>query len=129
MRYLSVREVAELHYRIIEEAGGSHGIRDFAALVSAVAQPRITFRGKDLHPTVIEKAAALSFSLIRNHPFLDGNKRVGHAAMEVFLLLNGREIAADEKEQETLILGVAEGRLEREELVAWLKAHTLDVSL
>ena len=70
------------------------------ALESALAQPQMTFGGEDLYPTLVDKAAALGYALIKNHPFLDGNKRTGHAAMEVFLVLNGYEIHADVEEQE-----------------------------
>ena len=76
----------------------------------------------------MEKAAALCYSLCSNHPFVDGNKRVAHAAMEVFLLLNGREIAASIDEQERLMLGIASGSTGREQLVAWLEAHSRRIS-
>lgn len=88
MRYLTLKEALELHRRIIEQSGGSDGVRDFGLLESALAQPLMTFGGDDLYPTLIEKASALCFSLVSNHPVLDGNKRVGHAAMETFLVLN-----------------------------------------
>ncbi len=81
MRYLTINEVLILHRRIIEESGGTAGIRDLSMLGSALAQPRQTFSGIDLYPTLVEKAAALGFSLIKNPPFVDGNKRVGHAAL------------------------------------------------
>lgn len=71
------------------KGGGILGLRDRGSLESAVAQPEMTFDGDDLYPTITDKAAALGYSLIQNHPFLDGNKRAGHATMEVFLLLNG----------------------------------------
>ena len=92
MRYLSLLEVLELHEMIISSSGGSYGIRDIKALESAINQPRITFDQTDLYPDIISKASALCFSLVMNHPFADGNKRVGHAAMETFLILNGYEI-------------------------------------
>ena len=95
MRYLTLGEVVELHRRLLAQSGGSAGIRDIGLLESALAQPRATFDGNDLHPTVADKAAALGFALVANHPFVDGNKRVGHAAMEVFLVLNGYEIRCD----------------------------------
>ena len=79
------------------------GVRDLNALDSALAQPRMTFGGADLYPTVVEKAAALGFSLVMNHPFVDGNKRIGHAAMETFLVLNGYEIIASADEQERVV--------------------------
>src|SRR5258706_6374074 len=100
MRYLTVDEVRALHERIIETSGGSPGLRYSDGLESAIAQPQMTFAGVDLYPTLVWKAAALGYSLIMNHPFVDGNKRVGHAAMEVMLVLNGCELSADVDEQE-----------------------------
>jgi death-on-curing protein len=125
MRHLSLAEVAELHRLVIEAAGGIHGIRDLGALESAIAQPRMSFGGEDLYPTLLEKAAALCFSLVLNHPFLDGNKRVGHAAMETLLVLNGFEIQAPVREQEALMLSLAAGETGRSELVEWLRGHVV----
>ena len=123
MSYLSRDKVLALHRRIIETSGGSMGVRDYSGLESAIAQPRMTFGGEDLYPTVVEKAAALCFSLIQNHPFVDGNKRVGHAAMEVSLIFNGYIIDATVDIQEQIILGIASGEVSREQLVEWLTAH------
>src|SRR5450759_5016708 len=114
MRYLSLAEAVELHRIIIEQTGGSSGLRDMGALESAMAQPRMTFGGNDLYPSLVEKAAALCFSLVKNHSFVDGNKRVGHAAMETFFVLNGLEIDASIDEQEQIMLSVAAGQLSRE---------------
>lgn len=121
IRYLSLLEVLDLHRQIINQSGGALGIRDLGALESAIAQPRMTFGGEDLYPTIVEKAAALGFSLIMNHPFVDGNKRIGHAAMETFLVLNGLEINALVDEQERVILQLASSEIEREDFVEWLK--------
>jgi death on curing protein len=123
MRYLTLDEVLELYRRVIERSGGSSGIRDAGALESAVAQPRMTFGGEDLYPTLIEKASALGFSLIKNHPFIDGNKRLGHAAVETFLVVNGFEIKATVDEQERIILAVAAGEMTREDFTEWLRDH------
>ena len=125
MLYLSVAEVEALHARVLQVAGGSPGIRDRGALESAVAQPQMTFSAADLYPTLVEKAAALGFSLIQNHPFVDGNKRAGQAALEQFLILNGLEIAAQVDEQEQIILKVAAGELKRDDFTAWLQAHVV----
>ena len=95
-------------------------------LESALAQPRQTFGGTELYPTLVEKATALCFSLIKNHPFVDGNKRVGHAAMEVFLVLNGYEIKASLEEQEQVILDVAAGKMSREAFTEWLTDHVVE---
>jgi death-on-curing protein len=123
MRYLALGEVVELHRRLLEATGGASSIRDFGALESAIAQPKATFEGVDLYPTLIEKAAALGFSLVQGHAFVDGNKRVGHAAMETFLILNGNEFDAPVDDQERLILDLAAGRIGRNHLVDWLRQH------
>ena len=123
MRYLALGEVVELHRCLLEATGGASGIRDFGALESAIAQPKATSGGVDLYPALIEKAAALGLSLVQGHAFVDGNKRVGHAAMETFLILNGTEIDAPVDEQERLILNLAAGRIERSHLVDWLRQH------
>jgi death-on-curing protein len=123
MRYLTLRETLALYHRIIDQSGGSRGIRDLGAIESALAQPQMTFGGSDLYPTPAEKAAVLGFSLIMNHPFIDGNKRAGHAAMEIFLVLNGYEIEASVEEQERVILQVASGEIEREAFTRWLQTH------
>jgi len=113
MRYLSLGEIIELHQALIDQTGGAAGIRDLGALESALAQPRATFGGTDLHATVVEKAAAMGLSLTLNHPFIDGNKRIAHAAMEVFLVLNGLELTGTVDEHERLMLDLADGRISR----------------
>jgi len=123
MRYLSLAEVVDLHRRILQVTGGAMGLRDLGALESAIAQPQATFGGVDLYPTLAEKAAALCFALVQGHPFVDGNKRVGHAAMETFLVLNGSEVEATVDDQERLILNLAASRIERNQLVDWLRQH------
>ena len=122
-RYLSFGEVVDLHRAIIEASGGSKGIRDLGALESALAQPRAAFADADLYPGLLEKATALAFSLCGNHPFVDGNKRIAHAAMEVFLILNGYELRAEIDDQERLMLGLAEGSISRDELLTWIREH------
>ncbi len=85
MRYLKLNEAIYLHSRVIEKTGRSAGLRDFGALESALAQPKMTFGGTELYPDLTAKAAALCYSLIQNHPFVDGNKCIGHAAMLTFV--------------------------------------------
>lgn len=123
MRYLALAEVVELHRRLFEATGGAPGIRDLGALESAIAQPKATFGGTDLHPTLAEKAAALCDALVQNHPFVDGNKRVGHAAMETFLVLNGAELDSQVDDQERVMLDLAAGRTDRRQLAEWLRQH------
>jgi len=122
-RYLSLAEVLKLHDAIISETGGSHGLRDLGLLESAVGQPQQTFGGDDLYPSLVAKASALGFSLIKNHPFVDGNKRIGHAAMEAVLMLNGFELAATVDESEAEVLAVAAGHRTREQLETWLESR------
>ena len=123
MRFLRLAEIVELHRRVIELSGGDGGLRDLRALESATAQPRATFDGTDLYPTLIEKAAALGFSLALNHAFIDGNKRVAHAAMATFLALNGVEIVADVDDAERVMLALAAGELSREHFADWVRQH------
>jgi len=123
MRYLTLPEVLELHRRVIELTGGADGVRDLAGVESAVVQPQMTFDGDELYPSLIDKAAALCFSLVMNHPFVDGNKRIGHAVMETFLILNGHELNADVDDAESLFLKLAGGDVERNELVGWITAN------
>ncbi len=124
-RYLTLKEVLEIHRQVIEWTGGTIGVCDLKALESAIMQPRITYGGEELYPTTEEKAAALGFSLVMNHPFVDGNKRTGHAAMETFLVMNGYEIRASVDEQEAVILRLARGELSREEFTDWLREHVV----
>ena len=128
MRHLTLNEVLDLYRQVMEQSGGAVGIRDLNALESAVAQPRMTFGGEELYPTVVGKASALGFSLVMNHPFVDGNKRIGHAAMETFLVLNGFEINASVDEQERIILQLAASDLDRDEFTKWLHAHITERS-
>lgn len=120
-----LNEALDLYRQVMAQSGGVTGIQNIGALESAIAQPRQTFSGVELYPDLVEKAAALGFSIILGHPFVDGNKRIGHAAMETFLVLNGHEIAADVDEQERVILQVAAGRLGRAQLAEWLRDHVV----
>ena len=122
-RYLSLSEILILYKKVIEQSGGSSGIRDLHLLESAISQPRMTFGGNDLYPNLIEKAAMLCFFLIKNHPFIDGNKRIGHAAMETFLILNDFEINADISEQEEIILKLANNQIDKDLFIAWVRKN------
>ena len=127
IQYLSLSQVLFLHQRLIEQSGGTSGTRDQNALESALAQPKMTFEGKELYLTLAEKAAALCYSLISNHPFVDGNKRIGHAVMEVFLVINGYEIAAAIDEQEEIMLKLASSKMERSDFIDWLKDKIIEI--
>lgn len=123
MRYLSIREVLEIHNQILQLSGTLGGVRDLGALESAVAQPRMTFGAEDLYSTLVEKASALGFSIIQNHPFIDGNKRTGHAAMETFLVLNNAVIDATTDEQVDIVLAIASGMMKKDQFTEWLENH------
>lgn len=127
MRYLTLGELMILHQRIIEQSGGADGLRDLGLAESALAQPQMSFGGAELYPTLAEKAAALCFSLVMNHPFVDGNKRIGHAAMETFLVLNGYEMNADVDDSESMILRLAASQLDRQSFVRWVAAHVAEL--
>ncbi len=122
MQYLTLNQVLEIHENILAQTGGSTGIRDIGGLESAIALPRMTFNGEELYPTLADKASALGYSIIQNHPFVDGNKRTGHAATEIFLLLNGYEINKSINEQEQIILQVASGTLSRTAFSEWVNS-------
>ena len=125
MRFLTLGEVVALQRRLIAASGGASGIRDLGALESAVAQPRASFGGDDLYPGLIEKAVALGFSLVMGHPFVDGNKRTGHAAMETFLVLNGYELSAPVDEQERVMLELAAGERSRDQFLEWVRSRAI----
>lgn len=123
MRCLTLGEVLDLHRMVVGSGSGSVAVRDLGGLESAVAQPQATFGGEPLYPSLPEKAAALCFSLVTNHPFLDGNKRTAHAAMETFLVINGAQIVASVTNQERLMLDLASGQCDRQTLADWLRLH------
>jgi death-on-curing protein len=128
VEYISVDEVVEIHRRVVRRSGGTLGIRDHGSLESSVLQPLQSFGDQDLYPTLVEKAAALGYFLIQNHPFLDGNKRVGHAALETVLILNGYELSSSVNDQEVVVLAVARGELGREEFTEWVRHHVVPTS-
>jgi len=127
MRYLTLGELLELHRRIIAQSGGADGIRDLGLAESALAQPQMSFGGSELYSTLAEKAAALCFSLVMNHSFVDGNKRIGHAAMETFLVMNGFELNAGLEDSESVILRLAAGELDRIPFTEWVVEHVTAV--
>ena len=120
---LTKQQVILLHKDIIAESGGSAEIRDEGLLDSALNAPFQTFSETELYPTLIEKAARLGYSLIKNHAFVDGNKRIGAHTMLVFLALNGIEVEYEDNDFIQLVLGVAAGEISDEQLLTWLKAH------
>lgn len=124
MNYLTPVQILFLHSRLIAETGGSPGVRDVARLESAVARPQATYGGEELYPDLLSKAAALMQSLVNNHPFVDGNKRVGITAAALFLQRNGRRLIATNQEVEAFTLAVARGERTFDEIAAWFTAQT-----
>ena len=118
--YLSKSQLLHLHEQLIDRFGGPTGLRDEGALDSAIARPQATFDGEDLYQTLAEKAAALLHSLVSNHPFLDGNKRLAAISAELFLLVNGLELMASDDDLEDLVMSSARGELAVEEIAIWL---------
>ena len=123
MKGLSERQILLLHDHLIQETGGSPGLRDKGLLRSALAAPIQSFGGVDAFPSLQQKAARLAYGLIKNHPFVDGNKRIGAHVMLVFLALNGVELNYTQKELSDLFLAVAAGQAEYEEILFWLLEH------
>ncbi len=122
--FLTLDEVLALHADQIERYGGRPGIRDMGLLESALAMPRATFGGRALHESLQEMAAAYLFHIVRGHPFIDGNKRVGLMAMMAFLGLNSLRLYATEGELVALVLGVATGRVSKAEVAVFVKRHS-----
>ena len=123
MKILKKRQILLLHSVLIAESGGSDGVRDEGLLDSAVNTPFQTFSGQDLYPTVLEKAVRLGFGLIRNHPFIDGNKRIGTHAMLVFLTLNNITLSYEDDKLIFTILSVASGEMDADGLLKWIQQH------
>jgi death on curing protein len=119
--YLSIQQIEALHASQVEEYSGATGLRDRGGLEAAVARPAMTFGGEDLYPDLASKSAALMHSLVMNHPFMDGNKRVGAQAALVFLLVNGSEVEASSEELVEITLAVARGEIDAESLAIWFR--------
>jgi death-on-curing protein len=126
VNYLTPEQILFLQSRLIVETGGHAGWRVLGLLQSAAGRPQATFGGEDLYPDLYRKAAALLDSLVRNHPFVDGNKRVGIAAAALFLRRHGRRLTASNPELERFTLRVTEAHVGVPEIAAWLEAHSED---
>lgn len=123
MKILSEQQILLLHKQLIMKFGGSGAIRDHSLLTSAVNAPFQTFNGTELYPTLLEKAARLCFGIVKNHPFVDGNKRTGTHAMLVFLALNKIELDYKDMELIELIMSVARGSSNDTDILDWLRTH------
>ena len=122
--FLTLDEVLQLHISRIQQYGGSHGIRDRGLLESALAQPRQSFNGQYLHPNLPAMAAAYLFHIVRNHPFIDGNKRTGAAAAIIFLDMNGLQAPPDEQSLGDLVLAVAAGTSGKDQVTQYFEQNT-----
>ncbi|MEK6679244.1 MAG: type II toxin-antitoxin system death-on-curing family toxin [Nitrospirota bacterium] len=125
MNYLTPEQALFMHYRLIEETGGSHGLRDIGLLQSAIARPMAAFGGDDLYPDIFTKAAALMHSLIKNHRFIDGNKRTAITSSSIFLLRNGFQITASNKELQQFTFEAASTKIEIEKIARWFKKQSV----
>lgn len=123
MKKLSKKQIIMLHRQLIEMTGGSDGIRDEGLLDSALAAPFQSYGGEELYPGIQAKAARLGYGLVKNHSMIDGNKRIGAHAMLVFLALNGIELSYTQEELYTVILEVAAGTKDYQELLEWIVQH------
>jgi death-on-curing protein len=123
MKKLTVSQIVSLHEDIIKASGGSDGVRDNGLLESAVNAPFQTFNGEPLYPSIQQKATRLAFSIVKNHPFIDGNKRIGLHVMLVFLDINGIELAYSQEELASVGLSLAAGTYSDEELLRWIIDH------
>jgi len=120
--FLDIEQVLQIHRSLIERFGGSPGVRDVGLLHSALAMPQASFGGELLHKDLLEMAAAYFYHVAQNHPFIDGNKRVGAAAAIIFLAVNGIEIEADEDGLVELAMAVARGESGKQEIVAFFRS-------
>ena len=124
MKRISLETLIAMHSELITQTGGLDGVRDLNMLDASVNSPFHTFGGQNLYPTLQAMAAHLAFSLIKNHPFLDGNKRIGILAMLVFLELNGLPLVCTDDELVSLGLGLAESSIDESELIDWIISHS-----
>lgn len=124
MKYLTTEDVLLLHHLSIEKSGGSHGLRDAGLLDAAVHRPQATFAGEDLYPTLFDKAGALCHSLIKNHAFVDGNKRTSLLSAMTFLELNGYVFMCGQEELVAFGLKIDNENVSSDGIASWLKAHS-----
>ena len=124
IRYLSAEQILFIHHRLITETGGIDDILDINLLISATGRPQATFDGNDLYVDIFDKAAALMDSLVRNHPFVDGNKRTAITATGLFLWLNAHVLDVSNTEMVQFTLSCAQSQKTIEDITAWLKQHS-----
>ena len=123
MLFLTLDDIIESHLNQIDTYGGSHGIRDIGLLESAIAQPEASFGGQYLHADIFEMAAAYLYHLVMNHPFVDGNKRVGLEAALIFLEINNENLKASDQELVDLVLKTTAGQVGKREIAEFFRYH------
>ena len=123
MVFLTLDDIIESHQNQIDTSGGSHGIRDIGLLESAIAQPEASFGGQYLHADIFEMAAAYIYHLVMNHPFVDGNKRVGLEAALIFLEINDKSLIANDDELVDLVLKTTAGQIGKREIAEFFRSH------
>ncbi len=123
MLFLTLDDILESHQNQIDTYGGSHGIRDIGLLESAIAQPEASFGGQYLHADLFEMAAAYLYHLVMNHPFVDGNKRVGLEASLIFLEINDENLSASDEELVDLVLKTTAGQVGKREIAEFFRSH------
>lgn len=121
---ISEKEALEIHAILIERFGGSNGVRDKELLNSALHRPYQTFDGQDLYPTPIEKAAAILESVVKNHPFVDGNKRTGYVLARLLLMNNTLDISAEQEQKYQFVISISKGELSFDQIKEWLKNYS-----
>ena len=126
MKFLRIENFLMFHEKIIKETGGSAGIRDRGLIESALNRGFMTYDGKDLYPSIIEKISVIAHSLISNHGFVDGNKRIGVAVMVIMLKMNNVKVCYTQKELIELGLKTAEGFMSEKDILTWIKEHIED---
>lgn len=124
MKYLHYKQTLFLYQKIMEASGGTVGLRDEGLLRSALARPKMTFGGQDLYPTLFDKVAVLGESLIKNHPFVDGNKRLAFEAMDIILKMNGYKLTASEDEMYNFTLAIATNKMGKKDIAKWLERYS-----
>jgi len=125
IKFLSKEIILAFHEDQIKTHGGSQGIRDEGLLESALAQPKASFDGKYVHETIFEMTAAYGFHICKNHPFVDGNKRMALVAIYTFLYVNGYRLKADKKSLYAVVMDLARGKIEKEELTMFVEENTI----
>lgn len=124
---IDIEEVLEIHNFLINEFGGSHGLRDQALLESALLRPLTTFSGEELYKTPVEKAAAVFESIVKNHPFQDGNKRIAYVVLRLVLMNSGLDIVSSEEEKYEFVIKTASGKLMIDEVKKWIGDHIKNI--